>query len=338
MVEMKPLVLRSRMGTEFATRLYAELERRHPGEFELGDVDISFHRNREPYVRVATNVARRRVYVVHAFEGYGEPGAPMDNYDPSTGSMTLFLINDALRRASAASITDVVPHMPWQRSDRKDEGRVPIAGALMMQLLEFAGGKPHERIITAEMHSGQQQGFANGPVDNLYTNRLFAEYARSVGGDWVVAAADVGGMKRARNLAKRLGVEALLAEKEKEGNEQRKVTVYGEVRGKRVLVPDDLIDTGGTLCLAAKDLYRKGAAEVYACATHALFTEKGGVHAEQRLQDAGLKVVVADTVPMSPEYREANQGWLTVLSVAPLFAEAVHLRETGGSVSALFNG
>ncbi len=335
---VKPLILRSRMGREFATGVYERLAQEHPGMFEIGEVDLSFHGNREPYVKVLPNVARRRVYVVHAFEGYGSPGAPMDNYDPSVGTTALMLVHDALVRASADRITDVLPHMPWQRSDRKDEGRVPIAAALMMQAMVAAGGGAHERIITAEMHSGQQQGFVQGPVDNLYTNALFADHFRALGGEWDVAAADVGGMKRARNLGARLGANVLLAEKQKEGVEKRGVTVYGEPQSRRVVIPDDLIDTGKTLCLVAEALRKKGAEEVYACATHALFTEKEGVRAEQRLQDAGVKVVVTDSVPTSAEYREANAGWLTVLSVAPLFAQAVHLRETGGSISALFDG
>ncbi|HLD78311.1 MAG TPA: ribose-phosphate diphosphokinase, partial [archaeon] len=213
-----------------------------------------------------------------------------------------------------------------------------IAAAAMMQAIVASGGSAHERIITAEMHSGQQQGFVQGPVDNLYLNALFAGYFRGLGGTWDVAAADVGGMKRARNLGQRLGANVLLAEKQKAGAEKVGVTVYGELASRRVIVPDDLSDTGKTLCMVAKALREKGAEEVYACATHALFTVKEGVRAEQRLQEAGVKVVVTDTVPMSREYQGANAGWLTVLSVAPLFAEAVYLREIGGSLSALFDG
>ncbi|MBI4021625.1 MAG: ribose-phosphate pyrophosphokinase [Candidatus Aenigmarchaeota archaeon] len=341
-MEQKPLLLRSRFGERFANDVFHYIQEKYDGLFELGDVEITAFPNKEILPKIGPNVRRRRVYLVHAFEGLGPVGSPYDNYDPNFGWMALYLINDAALRASAERVTNVLPHIPYQRQDRKEEGRVPIGGKGVVKLLECAGGTSFERIVTVEMHSGQQAGFIEHPYDNLYTNRLFAGYLRSLGKDFAVVSPDPGGGNRARALAAMLGTHAVYSEKVKRGQEKIDVQIKGSLEGKIPVIIDDMVDSGSTLALTARKLREggefggggPGAEEVYACATHALLSPKDG-RAEDRLRKL-MKLVVTDTIPMSDAYRASQEGWMTVLPVAPLVGDALYQIETAGSVSSLF--
>ncbi len=334
----KAIILRSYMGRDFADNIYSHLMEKDPSLFDLGDIDIKFHPNKEPYIKIEANIARKRVYVVHAFCGYKrELGSPSENCDPNVGTMTIFNINDAAARASAGAIINVFGDTPWQRADRKDEGRVPIGAAVFWTLLGASGGNQFERVITLELHSGQQQGFVKYPIDNLYANEVFADHFRTLNEDYVIASPDPGGVKRARDLAKRLGKEKIIyCDKIKKGSEKEKVILTGEIDAKSAIIPDDRIDSGTSVVLTGNALRERGVEHVYACAAQAIFSPKDGVTAEQRLKDAGIKVVVGDTIPMSNEYIRQNSDLLTVLSFVPLFGDAIYERETKGSVSRLF--
>lgn len=341
MTNDKPLLLKSRFGGDFAESVFRYLDGKYNGIFEMREIDVTFFPNKEHYIK-GKNVRGRRVYVFHSFEGYGELGSPHGNYDPSVGSMGIFLINDALLRASAGAITDVLPHYPWQRQDKKEEGRVPIAAKVFAKLLEISGGKALERVVTVDLHSGQQQGYFEVPVDNLFTNPVFADYLSELEHEFVVVAPDGGAGNRARDLARRLRTDVVYSEKIHHGSEKVSVQIKGEVGGRIPVIIDDMADSGETLQLAAEALRKGGeygggglgASEVYACATHALLSPKDGLSAEDRLRDL-VKLVVTDTVPMSDGYKQVQNDWLTVLSISPLIGEAIYQIEQHGSVSSL---
>ncbi len=338
----KAVILYSHMGEDFAAGVYNHLQQRDPSLFTEGHVDVRFFSNKEPDIKILSNVARRRVYLFQSFQGYQkELDAPHVTYDPNVGSMTLFKECDALKRASAEKIIIVIPHGPWQREDRKDEGRVAISAKLFMDLVEKAAGRPLERVMTIEMHSGQQQGFADYPIDNLYANKIFAQYfqklVQTLNEDFVIVSPDPGGVKRARDLANRLGKDGIVyCDKIKKGPEKEKTILTGEVNASTAIIPEDCIDTAKTIVLATSLLRERRVEDIYACATHPIFSPKDGITAEQRLQDAGVKTVVGNTIPMSREYVMRNSSWLTVLPFEKLFADAIYERETKGSVSRLF--
>ena len=333
----RPIILRSYMGRDFADRVCHFLDTKYNGTFDVGEITIKPFPDGEPNIKIEASVDRRRVYVIHSFQGYGDSGSPHEQYDSGHGSMALFFINDALMRAGAEKIINVLPHPPYQRQDRKEEGRVPISSAVFMDLLSHSGGKAFERLITMEMHSGQQQGFGKYPVDNLYANEFFARYFSQRGDGFVVVSPDEGGGKRARDLAHRLRTHHVYSSKLREGTEKKGVEIIGDLQGKkRAIIPDDMTDSSTTLCLAAKELYDRGVEEVYACVTHPELSPTDGIAAEERIQEVGLKLVVGDTMPMSQQYINDNRDWLTVISFAPLFGRVIYERETRGSVSRLF--
>ncbi|MEZ0228216.1 MAG: ribose-phosphate diphosphokinase, partial [Planctomycetota bacterium] len=270
----------------------------------------------ETSVKIQSDVRGADVFIVQS------TCAPVNDH-----LMEVLIMSDALKRASAARITAVIPYFGYARQDRKDEGRVPISAKLTANLIQAAGV---QRVLTIDLHAAQIQGFFDIPLDHLYAMRVFAKYVRKLElGDLVVASPDVGGMKTAWSYAKRFGARLAVVEKRRTSAENVEVGfVIGDVEGKNVILVDDLIATGGTIAKAAKLLREKGAKEVYIMATHAVFCGR----AIEKLREAPVKeIIVTDTIPVTAAIERLN-----VLSVAELLGEAVHRIHTNKSVSLLF--
>ncbi len=246
---------------------------------------------------------------------------------PSDYLMELLLMVDAARRASAHYVTVVIPYFGYARQDRKDKPRVAIAAKLVANLLSAAGA---DRLMTIDLHAGQIQGFFDFPVDHLEGSSVFVPYIRSLGLDnLVIASPDVGGAARARNFAKHFNADIVLCDKHrKRANEIASMQVIGDVEGANVVLMDDLIDTGGTLCKAAQIILDKGAKSVRAVCTHAVMS---GAAYENIAGSVLEELVVADTLPVRDDHPK-----IKVLSVAELFAKAIGRIRDHESISSLF--
>ncbi|MGH2425605.1 MAG: ribose-phosphate diphosphokinase [bacterium] len=244
--------------------------------------------------------------------------------------MELLIMLDALRRASAGRITAVMPYYGYARKDKKDAPREPITGRLVADLLISAGAN---RVLTVDLHAGQIEGFFNIPVDHLRAMPLFADYLREKDlRNAVVVAADDGAVKRSKQLADRLDLPlAIIFQRRVGADEKEPIEIVGDVEGMIPVMIEDVIDTAGTLSGAIDVLVRKGARpEVYICATHAVFAGQ----ARQRLDRTEVReVIVTNTIPLPPEKMLPK---VTVLSAAPLLAEAIRRIHLNQSVSMLF--
>jgi ribose-phosphate pyrophosphokinase len=246
---------------------------------------------------------------------------------PAENLLELLLLIDAARRASAAEITAVIPYYGYARQDRKEEGRVSIGAKLIATLLESAGAS---RVVTMDLHAGQIQGFFHIPLDNLEASVVHIPYIQSLHLEpLVIVSPDAGGASRARKYARYLHGELALVDKYRaQANAVHSMRLIGEVRGKHALIVDDLVDTAGTLVKAAELLKEEGALSIRACVTHALLSGP----AYERLTNSPIEeLIVTDTLPL----RE-NHPKIRVLSVAPIFAQALRSIHQHESVSALF--
>lgn len=241
--------------------------------------------------------------------------------------MELLILTDALRRSSANSITAIIPYFGYARQDRKVNPRVPISAKLVADLIEATG---IDRVATIDLHAGQIQGFFNIPVDNLYGSIVFNDYIKSKHFEnAIVGSPDIGGIARARSVAKKLGLDIIIVDKRRErANESEVVNIIGDVNGKDVVLVDDIIDTAGTIVKAAKALKEKGAKSVMACCTHAVLSGE----AYERIAKGDLdELVITDTIPLKKEHEK-----IKVLSVAPIFAEVIRRVYHNESVNSLF--
>jgi ribose-phosphate pyrophosphokinase len=245
--------------------------------------------------------------------------------------MELCLILDALKRASAARVTAVMPYYGYSRQDRKVLPRAPISAKLVADFLQVAG---MHRLLTVDLHAGQIQGFFNCPVDNLYAMGILADYvAANVTDDVLVVSPDAGGVERARSFAKRLGVGLAIVDKRRDSpNQAKAMHVIGNVEGKTCILVDDMIDTAGTMVQGAHVLLEHGAKAVMAAVTHPVLS---GPAIERLSGSPFTQVLVTNTIPLTPEAQAC--GKIKVLSVAGLLAKAVHNIHTESSVSVLFN-
>lgn len=271
------------------------------------------------FVRVLESVRGRDAYIVQAV-----------NYPVDRNFMELLFWVDALKLASAAQVTAVIPFFSYAKGDKKDEPRVSIRARVCMDALEVAGA---DRILTMDLHSPQLQGFFRKPVDHLNARGVIAQYFKKHDlSDWVVASADVGYGKNAFKFGQELGLPVVIGNKiRKDHTETAQVwNIVGDVVGKNVLIVDDIIFTGGSLIAMAQAARAQGAKDIYAAVTHGVLTPG----AQQKIEASLIKeVVVTDTV----EYRyEAVSPKIKTISVAPLFAEAIRHIHTCESVSALF--
>lgn len=244
--------------------------------------------------------------------------------------MELLIMTDALRRASAGRVTAVIPYFGYARQDRKAKSRDPISSKLLANIITVSGV---DRILTMDLHAPQIQGFFDIPVDHLEGGNILARYIRKKFTDFnelVVVAPDVGSVNRSRKVAERLGLPIAIVDKRRHKvNECEIMNVVGDISGKICLIVDDLIDTAGTICSGAQVIMEMGAKDVYAFCTHALLSGS----AIQKLNNSPIReLVVLNTIPL--DGKESNK--ITVLSVAPLFAEAIERIYGDISISALF--
>ena len=241
--------------------------------------------------------------------------------------MELLVVTDALKRSSASSITAVVPYFGYARQDRKAAPRVPITAKLVADMMQTAGV---DRVVTIDLHAGQIQGFFDIPVDNLYGSIVFNDYLKNRNfQNPIIASPDIGGVARARSVAKALGLDIVIVDKRREkANESEVMNVIGDVNGKDVILVDDMIDTGGTIVKAARAFKDRGATSVIACCTHAVLSGKAY---ENLKEDALDELVVTDTIPL----KEPSDK-IKVLSVAPIFGEVIRRVYHNESVNSLF--
>ena len=275
----------------------------------------------EVFVEVQENVRGEDMFVLQS-----------TSYPANDNLMELLIIIDALRRASARRITAVIPYFGYARQDRKVGPRTPISAKLVANLITGAGAN---RVLTVDLHAGQIQGFFDIPTDNLYAQPVIVKDIQDYlgGRHLMVVSPDVGGVVRARALAKRLGADLAIADKRRErAGESEIMNIIGDVRGRVCLLVDDIIDSGGTICNAADALVEQGAGEVYAYATHGVLS--GGAVA--RIQDSKLKsMVVTDSIAATEEVRKCPN--IRRISIAPLLGEAMRRINNEASVSSLFD-
>jgi ribose-phosphate pyrophosphokinase len=244
--------------------------------------------------------------------------------------MQLLIIADALKRASAKSITAVIPYYGYARQDKKVKPRVPISAKLVADLITVAGVN---RVISIDLHAGQIQGYFNIPVDNIYSAPIVLNYIRKHFKDNLsVISPDAGGVERARAFAKRLDASLAIIDKRREApNVAEAMNIVGDVKGKTAVILDDMVDTGGTLIEAAQALVQNGAAHVYACCTHPVLSGD----AAQRIADSPIEsLVVTNTIPLSRKASESAK--IKVISVAEILGEAIKRVYFSRSVSSLF--
>ena len=252
------------------------------------------------------------------------------SYPVNDNVVELFIMADALKRASARHITAVVPYYGYARQDRKTRGREPITAKLMADLLQTAGVT---RLVTVDLHAGQIQGFFDVPVDHLMGASIIANYINEKKmEDVIVVSPDLGGVTRARDLADRIGAPIAIIEKKRPQPGVAKVmNLIGDVQGKNCIIIDDIVDTAGSLVEGAKALQEFGAKSVTACVTHAVLTDP----ACERIANSNIKeLIVTNTIDIPEERRLPN---ITVLSVAPLLGDAILRIFREESVSSLFD-
>lgn len=286
----------------------------------LGAARVRTFSDGEIMIEVTENVRGRDVYIIQS------TCAPTNN-----NLMELLIMTDALKRASAATITAVIPYYGYARQDRKAAPRTPITAKLVADLITTAGV---DRVVTIDLHAGQIQGFFNIPVDNLYAAPVILDYlkTRFEGEKVVMVSPDAGGTERARAFAKRLGCTLAVIDKRRTGpNVAEVMHLIGDVRDKIAIILDDMIDTAGTLTQAAKALKENGASAIYACATHGVLSGP----AIERINNSDIEeVVLTDTIPLGD--KEQQSGKVRMLSVADLLAEAIRRIHEDESVSLLF--
>ena len=284
---------------------------------ELGKITITPFPDGETFVRIEENVRGEDIFII-------QPTSPPTNHN----LMELFIIIDALRRASANRITAVLPFYGYARQDRKDQPRVPITAKLVANLLVASGVN---RILAMDLHAQQIQGFFDIPVDHLYAAPVMYEYLKQKKlKDLVVVSPDAGGIKMAHAYAQTLDADlAIVAKRRKSATEVESMAVIGEIEGKNVLLVDDLTETAGTLTSAAAILKTKGAKQILACVSHTLLGETG----IERLRKSSIdELITTDTVQ-----RVAIDGLkITTLSVAGLLGEAIKRIHNNSSVNSLF--
>jgi len=285
----------------------------------LGNIDVFEFSNENIFVQFQENIRQRDVFLVQPFV------SPVN-----TSIIELLIMIDAARRASAGRITAVIPYYAYGRSDKKDQPRVPITARLVANMLETAGA---DRVLTLNLHAGQIQGFFNIPVDELNALYPVASYFRTQRlQDYTVVATDVGGEKRARDLAVRLDLPLAIIDKRRMGNSEtaEAMHVIGDVEGRGCLILDDEISTAGTIVAAVNALRQNGAREVIISCYHPVLTGP----AVERLRGLDAReIVVTDSVPLGPEKHLPN---LRVIPVAPQFGDAIARIHSGQSVGALF--
>jgi ribose-phosphate pyrophosphokinase len=291
-------------------------------EMALTEASVRRFADEEVFVEVNENVRGEDVFVIQS-----------TSYPANDNLMELLICIDALRRASAKRITAVIPYFGYARQDRKPGPRTPISAKLVANLITTAGA---DRVLSMDLHAGQIQGFFDIPTDNLWAAPVMAAdiQARLSNKQLMVVSPDVGGVVRARSLAKRLDNAplAIVDKRRERAGESEVMNIIGEVEGRCCILVDDIVDSAGTLCNAAAALKSQGATDVYAYCSHGVLS--GGAAA--RVQASELcELVVTDTI--YPGEPDAPKGKIRRLTIAPLFGEAIHRIADEASVSSLFD-
>jgi ribose-phosphate pyrophosphokinase len=285
---------------------------------ELSPVDLGKFKDGEISVRIGENVRGIDVFLIQS------TCKPVND-----NLMELVLMVDAALRASANRITAVIPYFGYARQDRKVEPRVPISSKVVANILSVVG---INRALTMDLHSDQIQGFFDIPVDNLFATPVVIDYLKSINVKRAaVISPDTGGAERARFLAKRLGSDLAIIDKRRtDANVSEVMNVIGDVSGKNCIIVDDMVDTAGSITEAAGALRKNGAKDIYCVATHPVLS----ADASMKLHNADFKeIIFTNTIPV-PEEKKLNN--FNILSMAPLFGEAIRRIHEGKSISSLF--
>jgi len=292
-------------------------------ELALGDCQVSRFADGEVEVSIGENIRGSHVFLIQS------TCAPVnENY------MELFILMDSMKRASVLEITLIMPYYGYARQDRKVAPRAPISARCVADLCQVAGA---DRLLVVDLHAPQIQGFFDGPVDNLFAVPVMADYwlKEKQTNDVVCVSPDAGGVERTRAFAERIKSPISVIDKRRsQPGEARVFNIVGDVKGKTAIIVDDMIDTAGTLCASAHYLMKYGAKEVYAIATHAVFSGA----ALERIQESAIQEVwITDTIPLRKQQIKQGTEKIRCISVAPLVAEAIKRIHSKGSVSALFD-
>ncbi|MFH1825021.1 MAG: ribose-phosphate pyrophosphokinase [Candidatus Firestonebacteria bacterium] len=286
---------------------------------KLGDLEISKFPDGETWIKINENVRGADCFLIQS------TSSPVNEH-----VVELLIMIDAFKRASAKRITVVIPYYSYARQDRKDQPRVAISAKLIADLLSSAGAN---RVLTMDLHAPQVQGFFNIPVDHLIAEPVLVKYfEKKKISNLVVTASDMGGVKMVRSFAQRLSAPVAIVDKRRLGpHHVEAMTLIGEVFGKNVLIPDDIISTGGTIVEAVNFLKERGAKDIYVCCTHPVLCGE----AIEKLNKAPIKeIVVTDTIAVTDKVRETNK--ISVISVDYVFGEAIKSIHNETSVSRLF--
>ncbi len=314
-----PLIFSGNSNVQLAEEIAKRLR------LHVGKALVSKFKNEETRVQIQENVRGSEVFVVQSL------CKALNGNSVNDSLMEILLMIDALKRASAARITAVIPYYGYAKQDKKTTGREPISAKVVANMLKISGAK---RMVTMDLHAAQIQGFFDGPVDNLMAMPTLCNYLKKEGlheNRIVVVSPDAGGVHRAELFAKRLGSSLAIVFKRRPEPDVSEVTdIVGDVRGKIAVVVDDMISTGGTLAKAAEAILARGATEVHTVASHGIFAGDAiGVLEESPIQ----KVIVTNTIPLPalsahPKFAQ--------LSIAQTFADAINRITTNRSVSELF--
>ena len=285
----------------------------------LGKANVTTFSDGETRVEIDENVRGMDVFIIQST-------CPPVNIT----LMELLIMIDAMKRASVDRITAVIPYYGYGRQDRKVASRAPISAKLVADLITTAGAN---RVLSMDLHAGQIQGFFNIPVDNLFAKPVLFDYMKKNYKDnIVIVSPDTGGVERARSFGKRLGASLAIIDKRREGpNEAEVMNIIGNVKGKRVIILDDMIDTAGTVVQAASAMKAEGAVEVSVCCTHPVLSGP----AIDRIEKSEIKeAIVTDTIPLNDRAKKCKK--IKVLSVSGILGEAVRRIYYNDSVSSLF--
>ena len=292
---------------------------------DMVEPNIADFANGEIHCRFEQSVRGTDVFIVQSHTAH-------DDFTINDAVMEHLIMVDAARRASAKRITAVCPFFGYARQDRKAEGREPITAKLMANSFRAAGA---DRMLSVDLHSGQIQGFFDGPWDHLTAMPVLTEYLKGIGGDLVIVSPDAGRVKVAERYTNELGADLAIVHKRRSKNVKNSVEakeVVGDVEGRTCILIDDMIDTGGTIVAAADALAARGAATIYAATTHGVFSGP----AIDRLKNSVIsKVVITNTLPLSPD-KQIDK--IEVLSVASVIADAIDAVFEDTSVSEIFGG
>ncbi len=319
---LEPKLISGNANMPLATAVARRMSLHRGMQVGLVDARIERFNDAEIFVEVFENVRGEDMFIIQ----------PTSN-PANDNLMELLIMADALRRSSAKRITAVIPYFGYARQDRRTKARTPITAKLVANMIVGAG---IERVLTMDLHATQIQGFFDIPVDNLYASPVFALDVKHAFkgkiGDVMVVSPDVGGVARARELAKRINAPLSIVDKRREkAGEVAEMTVIGDVSGKTCIIVDDMVDTAGTLCKAAEVLIENGASEVHAYITHGVMS---GPAVERVSKSVMKSLVITDTIQPTEAVKSAPN--IRIVPTAPIFAQAILNIWNGTSVSSLF--